>query len=157
MRRARRGAVVALVCAVVAVGAGAASAESRAEPSIPPNSGVFAGPTPIGCTSHPGRIETSGPGARRRIALTFDDGRARSRPRRSSRILNSFGAQSDLLREGRHVAGREELMREILASGDEIGNHSFDHPHYPGFGELASTDRWIHRATGFEPCLFRPP
>ena len=157
MQRARRGALAALICAAVAVGAGAASAESRAEPSIPPNGGTFAGPAPIGCTSHPGRIETSGPSARRRIALTFDDGPSSIQTPAILEILNSFGAQATFFEEGRHVAGREELMREILASGDEIGNHSFDHPHYPGFGELASTDRWIHRATGFEPCLFRPP
>lgn len=48
-------------------------------------------------------------------------------------------------------------MREILASGDEIGNHSFDHPRDPGFAELAATNRRIREATGFEPCLFRPP
>ena len=28
-------------------------------------------------------------------------------------------------------------MRHILASADEIGNHSFDHPKYPGYRELA--------------------
>lgn len=48
-------------------------------------------------------------------------------------------------------------MREVLLDGGEIGNHSFDHPHYPGFEELASTNRRIREATGFKPCLFRPP
>lgn len=48
-------------------------------------------------------------------------------------------------------------MRRILAAGNEIGNHSFDHPRDPGYGELAATDRRIRAATGFEPCLFRPP
>jgi peptidoglycan-N-acetylglucosamine deacetylase len=71
--------------------------------------------------------------------------------------LNRLGAHATFFEEGRHVVGHEALMQEILLDGDEIGNHSFDHPHYPGFGELASTDRRIHQATGFEPCLFRPP
>jgi peptidoglycan/xylan/chitin deacetylase (PgdA/CDA1 family) len=58
---------------------------------------------------------------------------------------------------GRHVRYREALMGEILESGDEIGNHSFHHPKFPGYGELAETNRRIEQATGFRPCLFRPP
>jgi peptidoglycan/xylan/chitin deacetylase (PgdA/CDA1 family) len=91
------------------------------------------------------------------VALTFDDGPSSVQTPAILEILDRFHAQATFFEEGRHVAGREELMREILAADDEIGNHSFDHPHYPGFGELSSTDRAIHRATGFEPCLFRPP
>jgi peptidoglycan/xylan/chitin deacetylase (PgdA/CDA1 family) len=71
--------------------------------------------------------------------------------------LNRLDARATFFEEGRHVVGREALMREILLDGNEIGNHSFNHPHYPGFGELASTNRRIRDATGFEPCLFRPP
>ncbi len=48
-------------------------------------------------------------------------------------------------------------MRRILASGDEIGNHSYNHPRYPGYGQLRATQRRIRAATGFVPCLFRPP
>ena len=48
-------------------------------------------------------------------------------------------------------------MAEILASGDEIGNHSYHHPEYPGYGELSRTNNRIEEATGFRPCLFRPP
>jgi peptidoglycan/xylan/chitin deacetylase (PgdA/CDA1 family) len=55
------------------------------------------------------------------------------------------------------VAGREATLRQILALGDEIGNHSFHHPVDPGEAELASTQEAIRAATGFTPCLFRPP
>ncbi len=49
------------------------------------------------------------------------------------------------------------MMRQIIASGDEIGNHSFHHPRDPGAAELTATDEAIRDAIGFEPCLFRPP
>jgi peptidoglycan/xylan/chitin deacetylase (PgdA/CDA1 family) len=119
--------------------------------------GVGAGREPIGCTSHPDRTVLEGPTAARDVALTFDDGPSSTQTPAILETLNRLDARATFFEEGRHVVGHEALMREILLDGDEIGNHSFDHPHYPGYGELASTDRRIHRATGFEPCLFRPP
>lgn len=119
--------------------------------------GAGTGREPVGCTSEPGRTVTRGRVAGREVALTFDDGPSSVATPEILETLNRLGARATFFEEGRHVAGRETLMREILLDGDEIGNHSFDHPHYPGFGELASTDRRIREATGFEPCLFRPP
>lgn len=123
------------------------------------NGGTVAGlgREPIGCTSHPGRIVSEGPAATREVALTFDDGPSATHTPAILETLNRLGARATFFEEGRHVVGREALMREILLAGSEIGNHSFDHPHYPGFDELASTNRRIREATGFEPCLFRPP
>jgi peptidoglycan/xylan/chitin deacetylase (PgdA/CDA1 family) len=115
-----------------------------------------AGTEPIGCTSSPGTTIVSGP-VRREVALTFDDGPSTTQTPAILSTLDRMGAHATFFEEGRHVAGREELMRQILAAGDEIGNHSFHHPHDPGNAELASTDRAIRWATGFEPCLFRPP
>lgn len=115
------------------------------------------GRKPIGCTSHPGRTVSEGPAAPRDVALTFDDGPSSKQTRTILDTLNSLEAHATFFEEGRHVAGHESLMREILLNSDEIGNHSFDHPHYPGFAELASTNRDIRKATGFTPCLFRPP
>jgi peptidoglycan/xylan/chitin deacetylase (PgdA/CDA1 family) len=124
-----------------------------------PNGGTTAGlgREPTGCTSHPGRVVSAGTAAAREVALTFDDGPSATQTPAILATLNRLDARATFFEEGRHVAGREGLMREILLDGDEIGNHSFDHPHYPGFGELAATNRRIREATGFEPCLFRPP
>ncbi|HEX2708178.1 MAG TPA: polysaccharide deacetylase family protein, partial [Solirubrobacterales bacterium] len=73
------------------------------------------------------------------------------------RDLDRRHARGTFFEEGRHVTNREALMRRMLANGDEIANHSFDHPLYPGYTELATTNRLIRAATGFTPCLFRPP
>jgi peptidoglycan/xylan/chitin deacetylase (PgdA/CDA1 family) len=112
---------------------------------------------PVGCTSTPGSQVREGPHSRREVALTFDDGPSSVQTPEILATLESLDAQATFFEEGRHVGGHEALMREILAAGDEIGNHSYHHPKYPGESEIASTDRRIHAATGFEPCLFRPP
>jgi peptidoglycan-N-acetylglucosamine deacetylase len=111
----------------------------------------------VGCTAGSGSAVVSEPRSHRAVALTFDDGPSTAYTPSILAILERMGATATFFEEGRHVAGREALMRRILASGDEIGNHSFDHPPDPGFDQLAATNRLIHAATGFTPCLFRPP
>jgi peptidoglycan/xylan/chitin deacetylase (PgdA/CDA1 family) len=118
---------------------------------------VGAGREPVGCTSAVGAPASHGTDARHDVALSFDDGPSLVQTPAILAILDRLHAHATFFEEGRHVHGRELLMRQILASGDEIGNHSYHHPEYPGYGELASTDRRIQAATGFEPCLFRPP
>jgi peptidoglycan/xylan/chitin deacetylase (PgdA/CDA1 family) len=121
---------------------------------------VGAGEEPFGCTSHAGAIAREGPPAARaanEVALTFDDGPSRTQTPAILEALERLGAHATFFEEGRHVRGREATMRQILALGDEIGNHSFHHPVDPGEGELASTQEAIRAATGFTPCLFRPP
>lgn len=110
----------------------------------------------VGCSSAPGATVASGP-SRRQVALTFDDGPSLTQTPAILRSLDRLHARATFFEEGRHIAGREALMRSILASGDEIGNHSYSHPRDPGFEQLAATNRRIREATGFTPCLFRPP
>jgi peptidoglycan/xylan/chitin deacetylase (PgdA/CDA1 family) len=112
---------------------------------------------PSGCTSRPGDVVSGGSGAGNEVALTFDDGPSVTQTPAILAILDRLHVRATFFELGRHVDGREALMSQILASGDEIGNHSYHHPRYPGYGELAATNRRIRAATGFEPCLFRPP
>jgi peptidoglycan/xylan/chitin deacetylase (PgdA/CDA1 family) len=157
--RAARGAVL-LFLALGLVAAASAWGESDG------GTVVGAGEEPFGCTSSPGAIVREGPkagwsaagaAAGGEVALTFDDGPSRTQTPAILATLDRLGARATFFEEGRHVRGREALMRQILASGDEIGNHSFHHPVDPGEGELSSTQAAIRAATGFTPCLFRPP
>jgi peptidoglycan-N-acetylglucosamine deacetylase len=128
-----------------------------------PDGGTVVGASeaaPVGCTSRPGATVREGPAAARaagEVALTFDDGPSQAQTPAILEALDRLGARATFFEEGRHVRGREALMRQILALGDEIGNHSFHHPVDPGEAELASTQAAIRDATGFTPCLFRPP
>ena len=119
-----------------------------------------AGEEAYGCVSRPGAIVREGSPAARaanEVALTFDDGPSAAQTPAILEALDRLGAHATFFEEGRHVRGHEATMRQILALGDEIGNHSFHHPVDPGEGELASTQAAIRAATGFTPCLFRPP
>jgi peptidoglycan/xylan/chitin deacetylase (PgdA/CDA1 family) len=141
------------ICVLLLLGTGGAAAFDG-------GTVVGAGEEPFGCTSRPGAIAREGAAAARaagEVALTFDDGPSRTQTPAILEALDRLGAHATFFEEGRHVAGREALMRQILALGDEIGNHSFHHPVDPGEGELASTQAAIGAATGFTPCLFRPP
>ncbi len=148
---------VAVVTVLVLTLAGVATARPG------PDGGTVVGASeaePVGCTSRPGAIIREGPraaAAAGEVALTFDDGPSRTQTPAILETLDRLGAHATFFEEGRHVRGREALMRQILASGDEIGNHSFHHPVDPGEAELASTQSAIRAATGFTPCLFRPP
>ena len=150
------------VAAILALLLGALLWADEASPAVgpPPADGgtpVGAGAEPVGCTSRPGAQVAQGSSSRRLVALSFDDGPSLTQTPQILAILARLHARATFFVEGRHVDGREALLRQMIAAGDEIGNHSFDHPHYPGYRELAATDRRIRAATGFEPCLFRPP
>jgi peptidoglycan-N-acetylglucosamine deacetylase len=152
----RPAARIGLALALAAIGLGSLGAVSAS--SSTGNGGTPVGSrTVVGCTGGGGAPVTHGPRSRPVVALTFDDGPSATYTPQILAILNRLHASATFFEEGRHVAGNEALMRQILASGDEIGNHSFDHPRYPGYGELASTNSRIREATGFTPCLFRPP
>ncbi|OJU85137.1 MAG: hypothetical protein BGO11_15475 [Solirubrobacterales bacterium 70-9] len=112
---------------------------------------------PIGCSSAVGSTVSQGPRPRREVALTFDDGPKSRQTRPILSTLERLDATATFFVEGRHVAGNDALLRDMLASGSEIANHSYDHPKRPGLAELSTTDEAIQAATGFRPCLFRPP
>lgn len=121
---------------------------------------VGAGEEPYGCISAPGALAREGTQrseAAGEVALTFDDGPSRTQTATILETLDRLGAHATFFVEGRHVRGHGALLRQILARGDEIGNHSFHHPVDPGAAELAATQVAIRAATGFTPCLFRPP
>jgi peptidoglycan/xylan/chitin deacetylase (PgdA/CDA1 family) len=103
----------------------------------------------------------SGPSTGKRIALTFDDGPSSF----TSRILDVLEAEhvrATFFVVGRNVAGREELLKRMLAGGHMIGNHSFTHVNLAkadpaALRQIDDTQAAIEGATGFTPCLLRPP
>jgi peptidoglycan/xylan/chitin deacetylase (PgdA/CDA1 family) len=102
------------------------------------------------------------------VAITFDDGPSPS-TEGLYRTLLRYGVPGTFFMIGERVAtlmeatGGAALLREMIDHGMEIGNHSYSHARdLPDEGEGASlqlelANREIERATGFTPCLFRPP
>ena len=110
----------------------------------------------VGCTSSTSNPITSGPSRRKWIALTFDDGPS-SYTSSVMQILDHRHAKGTFFEVGSQVPGRSEVMNRLLEHGHEIGNHSLGHEINPGAASIAETGKRIEQATGFRPCLFRPP
>jgi peptidoglycan-N-acetylglucosamine deacetylase len=111
---------------------------------------------PTGCTHGGVAFRTHGPRGRKRIAIGFDDGPSSYTPQ-VLRVLQRFNAHATFFEIGQQTSGRAAIMRQVLADGNEIGNHTLHHEQNASSSSLAETNRLIRRATGFTPCDFRPP
>ena len=111
---------------------------------------------PTGCTHGGAPFATHGPEGRKRIAIGFDDGPS-DYTAQVLRVLRRFNSHATFFEIGQETAGRASTMQQILAQGNEIGNHSLRHEQDPSTESLQETNRLIRRATGFRPCDFRPP
>jgi len=110
----------------------------------------------VGCTGGNGEFVTHGSRKKKRIALTFDDGPSLYTPD-VLRILRRYDARATFFQLGQEVQRYPDEARRILKLGHELANHSTRHSMYPGYSDMRTTNRIIERATGFRPCLFRPP
>ncbi len=122
---------------------------------------------PVGCTRHL-VFANHGPATGNMVALSFDDSPSPYTERLFKTLLQyhvagTFFMIGERVSELMESPGGARLLREMVDHGMEMGNHSYNHPRdLPGEGEGASlqlelTNREIERASGFDPCLFRPP
>jgi len=111
---------------------------------------------PVGCTGGGAGLVTNGPRERKALALTFDDGPSDYTDEFLG-VLREKAVRATFFQVGQVMPGREEVMRQILAAGSEIGDHTMDHVEYPGYGQIAGAAARIRAYTHFQPCLFRPP
>lgn len=95
-------------------------------------------------------------------ALTFDDGPHRTVTRQVLEVLNREGIKATYFPVARVAQNQGDLIREFLAAGHEIGNHSLTHSDLRAMNaegqryEIAEANR-ILRSFGASPVLFRPP
>jgi peptidoglycan-N-acetylglucosamine deacetylase len=118
----RRPVVGALSILVVAVGAIQALHTSR--------STAYASVAPICRVRTPERI----------IALTFDDGPSLEHTADVLALLERNDATATFFMVGSEAVERPELVRAVVDSGHEIGDHTWSHPHLDAIPEGAATD-----------------
>jgi len=124
-------------------------------------------PRLVGCVAHGPSIVYGGSPSRREIALTFDDGPWDDPPTidfvnllAREHVPATFFEIGDQIHEFDPTGAVERLM---LADGDMIGDHTWTHPNMEALpparqtSELELAADAIRRATGFTPCLWRPP
>jgi peptidoglycan/xylan/chitin deacetylase (PgdA/CDA1 family) len=97
------------------------------------------------------------------LALTFDDGPNGATTREVLGILNANGAHATFFLLADCVHGQEALVREAVAAGHEIGNHSWGHKQMTRLGvqgalaNIARAEKIIRAASGRRCRWFRPP
>src|SRR3954453_19526969 len=100
---------------------------------------------------------------RKVVALTFDDG---PDPRWTPHVLDLLAAHGDhatFFEIGNNALAHRDLVARVLASGDEIGNHTLDHAHLPTLtaaqigDELQRGSHALLEAGAPQPTWFRPP
>lgn len=97
------------------------------------------------------------------VALSFDDGPDPRFTPQVLTILDRFHAHATFFVVGENVQQHPELVRAEVERGDEIGNHTFDHPDLESLPadqvaqEIARGAAAIRAAGAPAPDLFRPP
>jgi peptidoglycan/xylan/chitin deacetylase (PgdA/CDA1 family) len=97
------------------------------------------------------------------IAMTFDDGPSSANTPRLLEILKQRNIKATFFLIGQNAASNPDIVRQILADGHEIGNHSWTHPQLSKLSddrvttEINKTQDAIKEASGFIPTLLRPP
>jgi len=104
-----------------------------------------------------------GPRDRAEVALSFDDG---PHPKSLPLILAALRAShvhATFFMVGSQIALHPSLARAVLADGNEVGNHTYDHKPLDKLSvegvrhELNACENTFHAATGAKMDLMRPP
>lgn len=98
------------------------------------------------------------------VALTFDDGPDTIQTPRILQVLKKEQIPACFFCIGKKVKGNEELLREIVAEGHLIGNHSYSHTgFFPLYNfkrmkeDLQTCQSALETVTSQPVTLFRPP
>lgn len=104
------------------------------------------------------------PTDRKVIALTFDDGPDAAETREILELLKQYNARATFFVIGNRVERFPQLIKEEIAAGHEIANHTYDHTYFNGQRNSSFIQQELHKAsdaiykvTGIRPTLFRPP
>ncbi len=98
-----------------------------------------------------------------RLYLTFDDGPHPEHTPALLTLLAAHDAKATFFVIGKHAERYPELVRDILAGGHALANHSWSHPIFDKLSlaeqleEIARTDRLLTSFDGKRHHDFRPP
>lgn len=96
-------------------------------------------------------------------ALTFDDGPHPTNTPRLLKILRDRNIKGTFFLVGKNAKAYPALVRQIIAEGHEIGNHTWTHGSLTGMSddqirkELKMSADAVFEAAGYRPQTLRPP
>ena len=96
------------------------------------------------------------------IALTFDDGPWGKSTTQILSILKKNNVKATFFVVGRQVQQYPQLVKQAVAEGHAIGNHSWSHQYHrfspvEASREIDRTAELVYKLTGVKTSLFRPP
>ncbi|MBU9789907.1 polysaccharide deacetylase family protein [Lentilactobacillus sp. TOM.63] len=97
------------------------------------------------------------------VSLTFDDGPDPTLTPKLLKILKHYNVHATFFEVGSSVMKYPSTSRLVLKYGDQLGNHSWNHPQLTNLSstsalhQIALTDAAIYKATGTLPQYVRPP
>ncbi|HAA28192.1 MAG TPA: polysaccharide deacetylase family protein [Cyanobacteria bacterium UBA8553] len=96
------------------------------------------------------------------IALTFDDGPWEKSTSQVLDILKKNKIKATFFVVGRQVQMYPQLLKQIVADGHALGNHTWSHQYHmfsqsAAAREIDKTSELIYKTTGVKISLFRPP
>jgi peptidoglycan/xylan/chitin deacetylase (PgdA/CDA1 family) len=97
------------------------------------------------------------------IAMTFDDGPSAENTPRLLEMLKQRNIKATFFLIGQNVSANPNIVKQILADGNEVGNHTWTHPQLSKLSddkvtaEITKTQDAIKDASGYTPTLLRPP
>lgn len=110
------------------------------------------------------RVVCEGDRSEKRMALTFDDGPSAEHTPAVLNVLRAEGVKATFFCIGQHIAGNEDLLKQIHEEGHTIGNHSYSHHFFFDLfsrrrmiADLKSCDSIVHSILNITPRMFRPP
>lgn len=95
------------------------------------------------------------------VAITFDDGPSKYTQEILS-VLQEYNASGTFFVLGNKVMAYQDVLREIVKQGSEIGNHSYNHKWLTRLKldefkeQIEKTQTLVQSVTGYTPVLFRP-
>ena len=108
-------------------------------------------------------VTTAGPGGRKALYLSFDDGPHPEHTLPLLDLLARHGVQATFFLVGNQVERHPALVEHIVAAGHTLGNHSYDHPRFERLSlhqqleQIDRTDALLERFDGRARHPFRPP
>ena len=98
------------------------------------------------------------------VALTFDDGPHAAYTPRVLELLTKYKQKASFFCIGKQAEQHPEILKQIVAEGHLIGNHSYSHQDTYGFLSSQNVIKDLQKAqavlfdiSGARPRFFRPP
>ena len=99
----------------------------------------------------------------KKIALTFDDGPS-TFTLEVLELLKKYDVKATFFCIGKNIEAHPEILKQIIADGHLVGNHSYSHSKFFDFynakkiqEEIQKTDELLEKYTSKKINFFRPP